>query len=182
MGIFSRSNPQGVRVADETDLGGGGFRDIPAGITHPHPFPVTAFGPQSGTQSILRQGHDMKMDKRGHHSRPSGDFWSQDEIRVLSDLWERQVPIQAIANQLGRSHRSVAVTAFRTGLKPRTRNGKPIRMSRDPAAGMRACLSCTQLFYSEGKGNRICGYCKNKEGWDTGNDYAFDGEFRDNGW
>ncbi len=97
----------------------------------------------------------------------------------MGELWERDVPIQAIADLLGRTRRSVAIKAFRVGLKSRRRNGKSIQMSEDPTARMRNCLSCNHLFYSEGRGNRICQSCKNKDDWATGNDYAFDGEFRD---
>lgn len=124
------------------------------------------------------------MDTGNECGRQSarGSAWTQDEVRTLSELWEREVPVQAIADLLGRTHRSVSVKATRLGLKSRVNAAERNRLMKIPTAGMRKCLNCQKLFFSEGKGNRICHYCKSSTGWDSGNDYVLDQHARNLGW
>ena len=123
---------------------------------------------------------DTGTGNNRHRSR--GEYWTQDEVRTLSDLWVKEVPIQAIADLIGRTYRSVAVKAVRIGLKSRFSSIEDYDIIHNDPAGMRSCLNCRKLFFSEGKANRICMYCKNSALWDSGNDYCLNKDLDRHDW
>ena len=116
-------------------------------------------------------GKSIQVEKK-RKSHPSGNPWSNEEVEQLIELWTRDVPIHAIANHIGRSHRSVAVKAVRIGLKNRVSDEGQRQLIRNPDAKLRNCLCCSKLFFSAGIGNRVCKYCKSGTLWESGSDYV----------
>ena len=105
------------------------------------------------------------------HAAGEASNWSEAEILALTGYFEAAMPMIRIAAHLGRSKRSVAVKACRLGLTRRCRKS----VQSDPATPrctIRRCLNCEDLFYSEGKGNRICMRCKNSDDWQSGGDWS----------
>lgn len=108
----------------------------------------------------------------------------QDQDDLLRELWQRNLPPQAIAEQLNRSVAAVMTRAVRLGLPRRAAPGrKPGSRLPDasrktstsrrraappaaeeetviPAPAERICLMCLTRFASVGRHNRICPRCK----------------------
>lgn len=121
----------------------------------------------------MRNGErDAAVRAPGAATRAQAGVWTETEIRQLVDGWRKDVSLQDIAVDLGRSKKSVAVKACRLGLTKRGYFGAA-HLRRAKRIGMaRPCLSCEGLFFSEGPGNRICPKCIKSEEWSTGGDHA----------
>lgn len=98
------------------------------------------------------------------------DFWKNDEIKILTDLWMQDVPAKYISRILKRSPNAIEVKAMRVGLKPRRTERALVQSAKENKARMRRCMSCNILFYSTHIGNRICTQCKEHPIWMSGND------------
>jgi len=97
-------------------------------------------------------------------------FWSNDEVKILTDLWLQDVPAAYISKVLKRSGNAIEVKALRLGLAPRKSERKLVRTARGKKARVRPCLNCKTLFFSMGPGNRICSSCKEHPIWQSGTD------------
>ncbi len=97
--------------------------------------------------------------------RPSGEFWTNRDIRLLTEMWIRYVPCSEIGKVVGRSPCAVAVKAVRLGLSARSSRQMKVNSWPESRSRLRKCLNCRKLFYSEGIGNRICRICKLGDDW-----------------
>ncbi len=98
------------------------------------------------------------------------NFWNNDEIKILSDLWLEDVPADYISQVLKRSPNAIEVKALRIGLEPRRSERKLVKNAIGKKAMVRTCLTCKTLFYSTHSGNRICTPCKEHPIWKSGDD------------
>ncbi len=98
------------------------------------------------------------------------NFWKNDDIKILTDLWIQDVPATYIAQILKRSPNAIEVKALRIGLEPRRSELKLVRSAKGKRARVRPCMTCKALFFSAGSGNRICTTCKENPLWNSGND------------
>ncbi|MDE2739684.1 MAG: hypothetical protein OXH47_09170 [Paracoccaceae bacterium] len=97
-------------------------------------------------------------------------FWSNDEVKILIDLWLQDVPAAYISKVLKRSGNAIEVKALRLGLAPRRSERKLVHNAKGQKARVRPCLNCKTLFFSIGIGNRICANCKEHPSWQSGTD------------
>ena len=102
----------------------------------------------------------------------NGAEWADSEVHQLVDLWKHRVPFGRIATRIGRSRRSVATKASRIGLTLRPYWHDEFAANARRHGRARPCLCCRRLFFSEGRGNRICTQCKDNSRWETGNDFT----------
>ena len=98
------------------------------------------------------------------------DLWSNNEIKILNDLWLEDVPAKYIAQVLKRSSTAIEIKAMRIGLKSRRSEKKLVQKAVVKKARVRICLTCKVIFYSSHTGNRICSTCKDHPIWQSGND------------
>lgn len=113
---------------------------------------------------------DQNPPKRKRHL--NGKEWSHCEVETLIASWKLQVPFGKIAKELGRSRKSVVIKACRLGLTARPYwNDQYVENARRRGQS-RNCLTCGNVFFSEGLGNRICLQCKNRHSWNSGGDLA----------
>ena len=100
----------------------------------------------------------------------SGVEWTDDEIKELINSWKCRESFQKFARRIGRTPKAVIVKACRLGLTERPYwNDQYVTNARRNGKSRR-CLSCNNLFFSEGSGNRICLQCKETKSWKSGND------------
>lgn len=97
-------------------------------------------------------------------------FWKNGEVKILTDLWLKDVPADYISQVLKRSPNAIEVKAIRIGLGSRRSEGKLVKKAKENKGRVRACMSCETLFYSTHAGNRICSYCKEHPVWKSGHD------------
>lgn len=119
---------------------------------------------------IIENKNPEKVDTEGEQDIIKVQ-WTDEEVETLIEAWKKRVSFKKIAQQIGRTRKSVIIKACRLGLTSRPnwndqhkakarRNGRP-----------RHCMSCGNMFFSEGIGNRICLQCKERQIWSDGGDY-----------
>ena len=155
----------------------------PGGVT-----PADSTGVASVAVNVVNDGGAPAVDTVGNLSGALINW--QDQDGILRDLWARNLPPPAIAEQLNRSVAAVMTRAARLGLPRRFAPGRkagqrydgmptgtPARQKKSESRTSsrsidpenmtivaqtveRICLMCLKKFDSSGRHNRICPSCK----------------------
>jgi hypothetical protein len=80
--------------------------------------------------------------------------WTAERRMELGEMWLAGLPRSQIAKHFQSAVGAVATTACHMGLP----NLREIR--RGTTGRMRSCMCCEQVFFSEGKHNRLCESCR----------------------
>lgn len=82
--------------------------------------------------------------------------WTAERRIELGSMWMAGRPRGEIARHFGSTVLAVQSKAWRLGLPD-------LKEVRKGATGiMRPCMCCEQVFFSEGKHNRLCEFCKSE--------------------
>ena len=141
-------------------------------------FMYTYSQPERELQGSHMNKHDSPRERADMIRQPArnaglnGTEWADSEVHQLVDLWRHRVPFGRIAARIGRSRHSVVIKASRIGLTLRPYWHDEFAEKARRHGRVRPCLCCRRLFFSEGRGNRICTACKESSRWETGNDFS----------
>lgn|GEM_PF-1721176 len=128
------------------------------------------FYPQSNFIQCI--GREKMTSSKLNNYKSRFENWNKNEVKLLTDLWLYGMPSGFIAKKLNRSPNAIKIKAMRLGLESRKSQVKITRQRLNPNGKLRPCLSCKNLFYSEGRGNRICDSCKSTSRWKSGSDLS----------
>jgi hypothetical protein len=83
--------------------------------------------------------------------------WTKKDHTTLLELWFAGKSEGEMESALGKSRSAIASKVHRFGL-PARRKGNGLQ-DLDPSASIRPCMRCSEEFFSQWKGNRMCVHC-----------------------